>query len=382
MISFEPTEDEQAFTDMALSFAKDVIRPEARTCEETRTVSPIIIKKVEELGFNTLEIPERWGGLELPLISQVQILQALAFGDLGVVQGLPGTDDAASLIRLIPESPALRAYKEAVLSGEGGWPTAAFIDAAEGDPWGSALQITKSENGYVLNGTSRPVRLAATAEYVVVAGLDTLGDAVILWLDRPEWELVEGDYRLGLLASGLRRLHFNDYHVDPDQVVAVKGEAEHLISKIQERVYVLQAAKEVGLMDAALAYATEYTAGRKAFGQEIAKFQGVSFTVADMAFERQASHHLVWQAAVNVDEQTENALGYALRVLYRAHRSLRFITDSAVQLLGGHGFVQEFPVEKWMRDAQAQVVLYGREKALLLRRGKEILNGSRKEVAK
>lgn len=96
--------------------------------------------------------------------------------------------------------------------------------------------------------------------------------------------------------------------------------------------------------------------------------------------EVRATNHLVWQAALQTDEGKSDAEGCALRALYRAHRSVRYVTDSAVQLLGGHGFVQDYPVEKWMRDAQAQVSLYGREKDLLTQRGGQIISGM-KEAA-
>ncbi|HET6872469.1 MAG TPA: acyl-CoA dehydrogenase family protein [Sporolactobacillaceae bacterium] len=383
MISFYATDDEQAFIEIAKSFAMDRVRPEARVCEQNRSVSADILKKVDELGFNVLELPESWGGLELPLISQVQILQALSYGDIGVVQGLTGAGDTASLIRLIPEHSALQSYKREGL-GRHSWPSAAFLDHTDTeDPWTAKLEMIPNDSGYLLNGISKPARLATTAEYVAVAGKDTQGESVILWLDNQKWQVEEGDYRLGLLACGLGRLHFSQLSVSHDQVIARGAEAESLIARLQNRILVLQGSKEVGLMDAALEYATEYTAGRKAFGQEIAKFQGVSFTIADMAFERQASRNLVYQAATKVDDEKEDASGYVLRAIYRTHRSVRFVTDSAVQLLGGHGFVQEFPVEKWMRDAEAQVMLYGREKALLLRRGQQIMNvDARSGVAK
>jgi acyl-CoA dehydrogenase len=374
MISFQANEDEQAFTNLAKSVAMDVIRPQARLCEQNRTVSGDIMKKVEELGLDVLEFPEDWGGLALSLISQVQIWQALGYGDLGVVQGLRGAGDAASLIRLLPESPSLQLYKTEGL-GSASWPSVAFIDHTDPlDPWALKLKISPRGKGYLLEGTSKPVRLAAFAEYIAIAGMDTQGDTVILWLDNCGWKVDEGDYRLGLLPAGLGRIQFSEVSVCEEQVVSRGQAAKDLIEKLQNRILVLQASKEVGLMDAAIDYAVEYTAARKAFGQEIAKFQGVSFTIADMAFERQASRNLVWQAAAKVEAEAQSATGYVLQALYRTHRSVRFITDSAVQLLGGHGFVQEFPVEKWMRDAEAQVMLYGREKAFLLRRGEQIMN--------
>ncbi|EZP76486.1 acyl-CoA dehydrogenase domain-containing protein [Parageobacillus genomosp. 1] len=380
MISFHPTDEEQAFYDLARNFAVEHIRPAARECEANRSVSASIMKMVGELGFLTLELPESWGGLELPLISQVQILQALSYGDLGIVQGLSGPGDAASFIRLQPDHPLLQSYKS---SGRNGcWPSVAFIDVTDRDaPWASELDIRANGSGYIIKGTSQPVRLATSAEYVLIAAVDSEGESVVLWLENKHWEVLKGDFRLGLLAAGLGRLHFPDVHVGAEQVIARGKEASELIANVQQRLRVLEAAKEIGLMEASLNYAVEYTAGRQAFGQEIAKFQGVSFTIAEMAFEFKAAKHLVWQAAIKVDEQANDAEGHVLRALSRAHRSLRHVTDCAVQMLGGHGYVQEYPVEKWMRDAQAQVALYGRERDLLVRCGEQIMNRQKERVA-
>src|SRR5690625_1900802 len=112
----------------------------------------------------------------------------------------------------------------------------------------------------------------------------------------------------------------------------------------------------------------------------ITKYQKVSYRITKMAIEKKIVNHLVWEAAVKIDEVDEAMESYSLRALYRAHRSVRYVTDSAVQLLGGHGFVQEFPVEKWMRDAQAQVALYGSEKDLLTTYGEQLI-AEKEEVA-
>ncbi|WP_027725100.1 acyl-CoA dehydrogenase family protein [Tuberibacillus calidus] len=380
MISFQPTDEEQSFAEMALDFAIKHIRPNARLCEKERTVISDIAQKAVELGFSTLELPESWAGLELPLISQVQIWQALSYGDLAVVQGIPGAGDAASLIRLDPDAPPLQAYKDLGM-GRDSWPPVAFIDVLNRERlYKSDLTLTPSGSGYVLNGTSPPVIQARTAESAAIAAVDDQGEAAVLWLNHGGWQVKEGDFRLGLLAAGLGRLSFNEYHVGAEEVIARGQAALELMKKVENRIRVLQAAKEVGLMEAALNYVVEYTAGRKAFGQEIAKFQGVSFTVADMAFETAACRHLVWRAALKVEEEPSDSLGTSLSALYRAHKAMRFVTDSAVQLLGGHGYVQEYPAEKWMRDAQAQTVLYGREKDLLMRRGEKILETAKEEI--
>lgn len=379
MISFRPSEDELSFVDVAKDFAKDSIRPKARECEDNHQVDEKTVKELTDIGLTTLELPESWGGLELPLISQVQVLQALAYGDLGTLQGIPGVGDAASLIRLLDDHQALGSYKERLAAEN---PTVALLDGSDPEmPWGN-LTVEQVGSEYILHGTSQPIRLAEFADYIAVLATDQQGEDVILWLDQSEqaWQVEEGDYRLGLLSSGIAKLIFDHVKVGNSHVLASGKEATLLIKAVQSRVRVLQAAKQTGLMEAALDYATEYTAERKAFGQVIAKFQGVSFRIAKMAIETKIVNHLVWEAAVKIDEVDEAMESYSLRALYRAHRSVRYVTDSAVQLLGGHGFVQEFPVEKWMRDAQAQVALYGSEKDLLTTYGEQLI-AEREEVA-
>ncbi|MEQ2525554.1 acyl-CoA dehydrogenase family protein [Bacillaceae bacterium CLA-AA-H227] len=369
MTSFLPTDEEKEFIQVAKSIAIEKIRPVAREIEKNQVVDAFLVSELDELGFLALETPENWEGLELPMITQVQILQALSYGDLGAIQGLPGLGDASTLFRLYPNHPLLSTYRDDIIHAK---KSVALLDLTGN----THVTIENNNDSWVINGISQPVRLASFADYLVVMGEDSDGLPLVIWVEVSEQKNLKiefGDYRLGLLASGMGKYVFENVFVSEELILARNEEALRLIGKIRPRVQLLQAAKEVGLMEAALDYATEYTAGRKAFGQEIAKFQGVSFRIADMAMETRIANHLVWQAALELDEEKESAGGSVLRALYRAHRSVRYVTDSAVQLLGGHGYVQEYPVEKWMRDAQAQVSLYGRERELLIARGEQLI---------
>lgn len=369
MISFQPTNDETAFVEVARDFAKERIRKLARQSEIERKVHDDLVEEAKELGFLSLELPEEWGGLELPLLTQVQLMKALSKGDLGIVQGLTSPGDAAIVFRILPNHSGLQATKERVVS-EANYPVA-LVDLTDSrEPFRKSISVRKDGKYYVINGETEPVRFAQFAETVVVFARVEEGEPIVLLLHDQEWEVAEGDYRLGLLASGLGKLKFEN--IVAGKVLAIGEEAASLIEKVQTRNYILQAAKQNGLMEAALDYATQYTAERKAFGQEIAKFQGVSFKIAKMVMETRIVNHLTWDAAIKADENSKAAFGLALSALHRAHKGVRFVTDAAVQLLGGHGFVQEFPVEKWMRDAQAQVSLYGRERDLLIKRGEEL----------
>lgn len=378
MISFKPTTDEQSFIDVAKDIAANKIRSNARKCEKARKVDEKLLNEISNLGFLSLELPESWEGLQLPLITQVQIWQALSYGDLDIIQGLPKTSDAMSLIRLLPENKVLNRIKNDLLTEE---KTVTLLDTFMMDEWENDVQVIKKEKGYAIRGTSQPIRLAHYSQHIILFAKDSTGEKIILLVDQShQWNVEEGDYRLGLLTAGIARFTFDDTFVESANVIAKGQEAEEMIVTARSRIQILQAAKESGLMKGVLDYVTEYTASRKAFGQEIAKFQGVSFRVAKVAIETRIASHLVWEAALKADKNNSEAIGLAKRALYRAHRSLRFVTDSAVQLLGGHGYVQEFPAEKWMRDAQAQVLLYGRENEYLLQRGEQLVNGVKEVV--
>jgi acyl-CoA dehydrogenase len=363
MISFQPSDDEIAFVQLAKDLAQEYIRPIARETEKNKKVPETITRKLHELGFTQLELPESFGGLELPLVTQVQILEALSWGDLSVIQGVTGINEASSFIRQYPDHPLFQSLKQQLDS----LPAVSLI---------LNLKLKSSTNGYVINGTTLPVKMGASATHLLIAGEDEKGETVLLWLDdSKKWEKQTGDYRLGLLASQCARLRFDQVELPRKQTLAAGDEARRMVNESLARIRVLEAAKEVGAMSAALQYVTEYTAQRKAFGSEIAKFQGVSFTVARIAIQTQAARHLVLQSAKKIDDQDSDAIPASLSALNFAHRAIRFVTDSAVQLLGGHGYVQDHPVEKWMRDAEAQVNLFETEEDLLAKSGEYLLLG-------
>ncbi|WP_062309807.1 acyl-CoA dehydrogenase family protein [Alicyclobacillus sendaiensis] len=369
MLSFLPSDEERAFVEVAQQFARERLRESAREAEKARTPGDDLVSAAHELGLLSLEIPESLAGAELPLISQVQVLEALAHGDLGIVQGLPGLCDSASVMRVLPQPERLE-----LADG-----------AAQRVPWihlsPNEVAVIVERSGFRLEGVAFPRRSVLGADQLLVSFLAPGGEAIVAWLDRTsaQWSEDAGDVRLGLLAAHIGRLGFEGTVVRPEDVLLRGDEAEHVIREAQARVAVLEAAKCVGAMRASLEYTIEYTSQRKAFGQEIPKFQGVSFTVADMAIETEAARNLVWQAAHAVDQQGSGALQAAARALAYALRSGRFVTNQGVQMLGGAGYLQEYPVEKWMRDVQAQAVLYGRELDWYERAGARALGLEEKE---
>lgn len=376
MISFNPTAEEVEFTNIAKKIAQEM-RDKTREIESDLSKLEEVVTEIENIGFNKMEEPEQYGGMQMPMLSQVQIYAALAYGDLGTVQSFPGLADGASLFRVLEEQEISEQILQTINEGNC---TVAFVDQT--NTAHTELTLTKNNAAYIVNGETDPVRLGDLATNIIIAATDESDETVLLWLDKEfnEWTRAQGSYYLGLKEAQLARLSFEQQSVLDSQVIASGKEAETILRKMRARVYLLQAAKQQGIMQAAVDYATEHTATRKAFGQTIAKFQGVSFRVSQMIIETQVVKNLILQAASAVDTEDENAEAFILSAINRAHRGVKYVTDSAVQLLGGHGFVQDYPVEKWMRDAQAQVLLYGNEHAFLNRRGEQLISSLKTEV--
>lgn len=379
MISFQQTDEEKSFVDLAYKFTLEKIRPLIRDNEKIGRIHHEMLDEICSLGFIAMEEPETLGGMQLPLITQVQIQAALGYGDLGTIQGFLGLGDGASVFRVIADDRQIN--KEYHFLKEDSCTVAFIKEVAEEMPQ-SQLKLTKSNDSYTLQGKSKPVRLGQVATHLLIAIKDDSGISKLFWLDKNcnNWEIEKCDNHLGLREANIASISFDHAHITENQMIATGNEAEDILRKSNMRIYILQAAKQLGLMNAALDYATEYTATRKAFQQPIAKFQGVSFRIAQMVMETKMLRNLIWQAAKAIDDNKPTAEGLALSTISAAHKGIRFVTDSAVQLLGGHGYVRDYPVEKWMRDAQAQVILYGRERDFLTRRGEQILAGTEKKV--
>src|SRR5690625_4859020 len=267
---------------------------------------------------------------------------------------MPGLDDGASLLRVLADQAHTYQVDDTINKHS----TIAYIHAMDEEAF-SSLQFKQG----ILSGSSVPIRSSTIATHFLIATVNEQREAVLILVENDQTKIeVTGTSYLGLIAANIGKVTFHLTELNNEHIIATGEEAETLIEAIYARILTLQAAKQIGLMEAACDYVTEYTATRKAFGQEIAKFQAVSFRIAKMLTQLQISNHFVLEAAEAIDHHRSNGNQLALKSSYQAHQAILYITDAAVQLLGGHGFVQDFPVEKWMRDAQAQVMLYGSER--------------------
>lgn len=358
MIAFQPEEAQNALAESVHAFAQRYLHDNAREVEEKRGLPPQVLQEAVSLGLTILSLPEALGGTGLDLVTQAIAYEALGWGDLGSSQALLGAYTGHHLLAALAAQTSTPDRLGDLAETSVCWVAPTWGERPQAD---GSLVWQRDAGGVVLSGESAITLGAQHATHLLVAA-EGQGGAAILAVPAAASGVHFRPHALalGMLAAGVGSVRFEEVRLEEADLLAVGETAQTAIRRALTTLAIEQGALEVGACRAATEYTVAYTAQRRAFQQVIAAFQGVSFVAADMAIETEAARNLIWKAAVQ-GEKGEDAFPTAAMALAHAHQAVRFVTSNAVQLLGGHGFVQDHPVEKWMRDAEAQVLLFGRE---------------------
>ena len=355
MISFELTEEQRMIVETVEAFARDEIRPAARVADEEGRVPPEAVKKIWDLGLTRGVLPEEFGGDggQRSAVTGALGGEALAYGDLSIAMhalaprlvAFPilemGT--AAQRARYLPEF-AKNDFRPAA---------AALMEPRHDfDIFSINTSAIRSGAQYILNGEKCYVPLARESDLVMVyaSGAPAPGvDAFLVPRGCPGMTISEREKNMGIKALSTYSLTLKDCAVDADARLGGEGGINFL--RLAGEAKVALAAMAVGVARAAFEYARDYALARRAFGKPIATKQAIAFMLAEMALEVDASRLLVWEAATRLDKGAD-----ALKECYQAKNYVAAaavkITDNAVQVLGGHGYIREHPVEMWLRNAR------------------------------
>lgn len=369
MISFEPTDDQKMVRDSVAQFAEKTLRPRIREFEKKRGLPDDVIAAAHEMGLPMAAFPEPAGGAGLGVVTQVLIEEELAHGDPAApfALGGPGAYGWAAMLFGGPEvskkllapfvGEKAHARVGAVAWGEakpvrdrGGLATTAEKTASGG--W--KLQGEKS---YVLNA-HRAQSFIVFAQVDPSRGWDGIG-AFVVPADAKGLRVTARLDTLGLDAADFGGIALDGVEVPADARLEHAGDPQRLVWFFATQA-LLVAARGVGLARAAFAVTRDYCEQRKAFGKPIGHFQAVAFTLADRATDIEAARGMVWRAASLWDEMAKTGDADVTRqaVLHTAwavsfvQEAVMRAGDDAVQLHGGSGFMRDYPVEKWMRDAK------------------------------
>jgi alkylation response protein AidB-like acyl-CoA dehydrogenase len=355
-----PTEDEQMLVDVVSELATEVIRPAAADADEACAAPDDVLKAGLEVGLPILGLPESLGGIaeERSAVAGVLVAEALAQGDLGLAVASLAPGAVATAIGLWGTDAQQQTYLPA-FTGDQGVPAAALALTEPTilfDVLSPSTTATRTAEGFVLDGVKSAVPRGADAElFVVGASLD--GRPTLFLVESGAAGLeVEADPSMGVRAAGLTKLHLRGVTVPEDAVLGTTDGTAYVECVRLSRL--AWCALSVGVGQAVLDYVTPYVKEREAFGEPVAHRQSVAFMVADIAIELQAMRLLTWKAASRAAAGKSVAREVALARKLCADQGMRIGLDG-VQLLGGHGFVKEHPVERWYRDLRAIGVMEG-----------------------
>jgi len=357
-----PTEDEQMLVDVVSEYAAEALRPAAAEANEACAAPEEVLAASLEIGIPILGVPDELGGIAetRSAVAGTLVAEALAHGDMGLAVSVLAPGAVATALGLWGTDEQQQTYLPAFTEpSEKGVPAAALALAEPAvlfDVLAPSTTAVREGNEIVLNGKKALVARGAEAELFVI-GAQLAGKPVLFLVESSTPGLsVEGDPAMGVRAAGLTTLRLKDVRIPAD---AILGETDGSTYTECVRLSRLAwCALAIGTGQAVLDYVTPYVKERQAFGEPIAHRQSVAFMVADIAIELQAMRLVTYKAASLVARGKDATREIALARKLCADKGMRIGLDG-VQLLGGHGFVKEHPVERWYRDLRAVAIMEG-----------------------
>ena len=365
MISFALSDEQKMIRDTVAAFALEEIRPAARPADESATIPLELIAKTWELGLVQGAIPEAFGGYgdTRSAVTGAIVAEELAFGDLSItLHVLAPRLLAFPLIEAGTEEQKARHLKGLVADHFTAATAALMEPRFDFDPAAMATTVRRDGASHILNGAKCYVPLARDAATILVyaAARSDQGfagvDAFLLPRETPGLLISDREKNMGIKGLATFELVLQDCRVGAEAKLG--GEAGINFARLLSESRVALAAMAVGVARAAFEYARSYAKERKAFGVPIAAKQAIAFMLAEMAIEIDATRLMVWEAASHLDKGEDGLKESSQARSYAAQASL-MVADNAVQVLGGHGYIRDHPVEMWLRDARGFGVLDG-----------------------
>ena len=343
----------------------DKIAPLAAEVDESGEFPQASYEALRKADFHAVHIPEEYGGAGADALATCIVIEEVARA-CASTSLVPAVNKLGTTPLLLSASEdLLKRYLPAVASGEAMFSYALSEPEAGSDAVAMHTTATREGDTYVLNGAKRWITNAGVSEYYTVmavtdpdAGANGISAFVV---EKSDAGVSFGapEKKLGIKGSPTRELYFDDCRIPADRLVGAEGTGFKTALRTLDHTRVTIAAQAVGIASGALAHATEYVKERKQFGRSIAEFQGVQFMLADMAMKLEAARQLTYAAAAKSQRGDDDLTFFGAAAKCFASDTAMEVTTDAVQLLGGYGYVKDYPVERMMRDAKITQIYEG-----------------------
>ena len=356
-----PDDDQKLIVETLDEFAEEILRPAAHDADEAATYPPDLIAKAAELGITAINIPEDFDGIAAhrSSVTNVLVAEALAYGDMGLALPILAPGGVASALTHWGSADQQATYLKE-FAGEN--VPQACVAIAEPQPLFDPTRLkttaVRTPSGYRLDGVKSLVPAAADAELFIVGAQLNGKPALFIVESSAKGLTVKADPSMGIRAAALGQVELSGVSVPLN---ARLGEDEATDADYSEAIALSRlgwAALAVGTSHAVLDYVVPYVKEREAFGEPIARRQAVAFMCANIAIELDGLRLITWRGAARAEQGLPFTREAALAKRLGADKGMQIGLDG-VQLLGGHGYTKEHPVERWYRDLRAIGVAEG-----------------------
>jgi alkylation response protein AidB-like acyl-CoA dehydrogenase len=360
LFDLEPTDEQEMLSDSVREFALAKLRPVAEEADAACAAGAELLAQANELGLSTVGVPEELGGAveQRSAVTSVLMSEALAQGDLGIAVACLAPAGVSTALSLWGDADQQSTYLPEFVGEDVPAAALAVLEPRPlFDPFALATTARRDGGGFVLRGVKSLVPRAADGEvFIVAAELEDAGPALFVLESRTDGLSVEPEPAMGVRAAATGSLILENVKLPAG---ALLGEADPAVyAECVQLARLGWCAVAVGTGQAVLDYVIPYVNERRAFGEPISHRQAVAFTVANIAIELDGMRLATYRAASRVDQNLPFAREVTLARRLCAERGMAIGSDG-VQLLGGHGYVKEHPVERWYRDLRAAGLMEG-----------------------
>ncbi len=384
-MKFDLDDDQKDIRDLVRQFTEQMITPHASSWDEEQHFPREIYTRMAELGLMGMTTPEQYGGSMLGRLMGAIVYEELARGDMATSVGLSVHNMVTGSLARFGNEQQRHRWVSDLAAGKllGAF---SLSESSAGSDAGS-LQCRAERDGenYVINGSKMWVTNGGEADiYLLMArtgtGKQSTGiSCFVVEKGTPGFSFGKAERKMGLHSSPTRELLFEQCVIPADQRIGDEGQGYKVALTSLGGGRVNIGAIAVGVAQAAFETARNYALERKQFGQTIAGFQGIQFMLADMAMKIEAARLLVYQAAYKLDEKHDigSANMHASMAKCLASDTAMEVTTNAVQILGGAGYVRDYPAERYMRDVKVAQIFEGTNQIQRIVIARELLKTAR-----
>jgi len=363
-MDFSLTDDQVAFRQTARQFAQKELKPNAAEWDRNSHFPIDVIKKSGELGFLGLYTNPEYDGLGLPRLDSAMVFEELAWGDTAVAAYMSIHNMAAWMIGEYGSDTLCKKYLPNMVSGE--WLGSYCLTEPNAGSDAASLRTKAEKQGehYVLNGEKTFISGAGSTDVLVVmartGGAGPKGvSAFVVDANSSGIEYGKNEHKMGWKAQPTRTISFKDVKVSVENLIGEEGQGFRIAMKGLDGGRINIGICAVGTAQSALETATSYVQERSQFGSPIASLQSVQFKLADMLTQTIAARQMLYLAASKVDNNDGQASTYCA-MAKRLSTDLCFdVANEALQLHGGYGYLNEYPLERHVRDLRVHQILEG-----------------------